>query len=452
MSLIILSPSGDTTGGDDTAALNANLASGTDTVLEMLPGDWYTNAEVVIPDGACLQGYKGGVNGATSTGPQGTVIHPTADFGGSCVLSLVGPQKGNLIRDLAILNDLLTPANVDGIACRGDIGGLRLEGLSIANVTGHGVAFYQISGADGDGLKMRTVMIQRPGKNGVHRPTNDANIHDVHVQYAGNIDGVGSAFWSSPNSSGNMHYVACRADLSYGYGWVIDHKGSYGDATKLTGCSTERNSKSGVLVTNSSGTGQDWRAPVQLTGCCFEGDGTGIPAAGQPAVGGEYAGVQIQGRNRVYMDGTLVVVSKTDLPATCPKYSVALNQVGSAPGECTVLAINGGHLNYSSLQGGRAILNHSLCDNLLIDPTVTQSGGYESDTVYRRSGVALLSGGSVTVPTPWMLGSGVLDSNVLLTPYNNFAGKLYVSARSTGSFTIKSSVATDVGTVAWLIV
>ena len=77
-----------------------------------------------------------------------------------------------------------------------------------------------------------------------------------------------------------MIYVGCRADLGAGCGWLIDHMGTYGDATKLSCCSTERNNQDGVLVTNSSGTGSDWRAPVIISGCCFEGDGhNGGPAA-----------------------------------------------------------------------------------------------------------------------------------------------------------------------------
>ena len=36
-------------------------------------------------------------------------------------------------------------------------------------------------------------MIQRLGKNGVHRPVNDASIHNVHVQYAGRVAGASLA-------------------------------------------------------------------------------------------------------------------------------------------------------------------------------------------------------------------------------------------------------------------
>jgi hypothetical protein len=49
-----------------------------------------------------------------------------------------------------------------------------------------------------------------------------------------------------------------------------------------------------------------WRSPVIITGCCFEGDGMNKGA------GGEFAGSRVQGRNRVFIDGTIVMVNTLD--------------------------------------------------------------------------------------------------------------------------------------------
>ena len=217
------------------------------------PGDWYTDAPLDIPDGTELAGIKGGINGATSMSPAGSVIHPVADFSGPGVLSL-SAVSGVRIRDLAIVNDIGSPADVDGISCHGNVNGLEVLHVSVAKVSGYGLAYYQSAGVDGDGLWMSRCMFQRTGKSAVYRPVNDANIHNVHIQYAGDVAGPadGHGFFSDAGSAGNMTYVGCRADLCRGSGWLIDHKGTFGDATKLVGCSTERNSQDGVLITNSS--------------------------------------------------------------------------------------------------------------------------------------------------------------------------------------------------------
>jgi hypothetical protein len=447
-SVSVLTPSGDTTGAADTAAINGALSSvGAGGSVQLEPGDWYTNARLSVPTGRELAGVKGGVNGATATGPAGSVIHPVAAFkvpGG--VIDLANGVAGARVRDLAILNDLGSPADVDGIACHGGVVGTEIKSVSIALVSGHGIAFYRgAGGVNGDGLWMSRVMIQRPGKNGVHRPVADANIHNVHVMNAGRVAGaiLGHGFYTTPDSSGNMIYVGCRADLSAGCGWLIDHKGTFGDATKLSCCSTERNEQDGVLVTNSSGTGSDWRAPVIISGCCFEGDGHNGGA------GGDFAGIRVQGQNRVFIDGTAVMVNTVDAAAGAPKYSLYLQQAGSADAQPETVEWASGRMNYSTGQQGEAIHNHSLCDHLLIGITVTQAGGYESRSISQRSGKVKLSGGMATVSTPWAYG----NSLIYLTNIGpaGTAGTLNVSARTTGSFTIRSTSGSDASTVAWAI-
>jgi hypothetical protein len=185
-----------------------------------------------------------------------------------------------------------------------------------------------------------------------------------------------------------------RADLCAGSGWLIDHKGTFGDATKLVGCSTERNGGDGVLVTNSSAAGTDWRSPVIISGCCFEGDGTNGHA------GGEYAGIRVRGRNRVFIDGTTVMVNTLDVPAGAPKYSLGINRARSAPGRPETIEWASGRMNYPTGQGGRAIQNHSIVDHLAIGPTVTQAGSHESTAISARTGKVTLSGGAATVSSP----------------------------------------------------
>ena len=152
--------------------------------------------------GPSWQASRGGSTARTSTSPAGSVIHPVAGFSGPGVLSL-SAVSGVRIRELAILNDMDSPADVDGIACHGNVNGLEILHVSVALVSGYGLAYYQSAGADGDGLWMSRCMFQRTGKSAVHRPVNDANIHNVHIQYAGNVAGAadGHGFFSDAGSA-----------------------------------------------------------------------------------------------------------------------------------------------------------------------------------------------------------------------------------------------------------
>jgi hypothetical protein len=126
---------------------------------------------------------------------------------------------------------------------------------------------------------------------------------------------------------------------------------------------------------------------------------------------------------------------------------LALRQSGSAPGQPETVEWASGRMNYSTGQSGQAILNHSLCDNLMLGDSVTQTGGYESTTAVQRFGKVTLKSGSAKVNTPWAFPTSLVQ----LTPLSNPAGRLYVSSRTTGSFTITSTASADTCTVAWAL-
>src|SRR5262249_61758050 len=129
------------------------------------------------------------------------------------------------------------------------------------------------------------------------------------------------------------------------------------------------------------------------------------------------------------------------------KYALALRQAGPAPGRPETIEWASRRLIYSTGQGGKAILNHSMCDQLLIGPTVTQTGGYGDDTPNCRAGKATLVAGAAKVSTPWSWPSALIS----LTPLGSPSGRLYVSSRSDNSFMIKSTSASDTCDVAWVI-
>jgi hypothetical protein len=151
----------------------------------------------------------------------------------------------------------------------------------------------------------------------------------------------------------------------------------------------------------------------------------------------------------VFIDGTTVVVSTTDVAAGAPKYALGIDEIGSAPGQAETIEWASGRMNYSTGQGGQAIQNYSLVDHLVIGPTVTQAGGFESTAISPRTGQVALAGGTATVSSPWAFP----QSLIYLTVVGPSAamGTPFVSARGTGSFTVQSTSDTDASLVAWMI-
>jgi hypothetical protein len=429
-------PSGDPTGVTDSNNIDGSIASAGDRGRIQLDAGDYILARPISTGfltGFTIGGKGGGVNGRTSKFPRGTALRCGTSFTGGEVIGFLDGACGPAVKELCILGDANMPANVDGIACHSNVNALIVEEFSAALVTGNGIAWFQGSdGSDGDACKMDLVMIQQPGKNAVHRFPADSTLNNVHTQYAGTVDGVGSGFFGTPGSGGNATLIGCRADLSFGCGYIWDHNGGFGDDIKMTGCSTERNAQDGVLITNSSPTGGDWRVPVNITGCCFEGDGHNNGA------GGDFGAIRVQGRNRVKITGTNVSVNNLDCSQGSPKYSLYLQQAGSGARQAEMVSWSDGILNYSTGQGGEAIHNHSLTDHLLLGTTLVQVGGYQGTSIKPRSGFVTTSGQVATVSTPWCWpGSGIK-----LTAINGSSpGAVFVTSRSTGSFSIKAATA-----------
>src|SRR5438034_11736525 len=70
-------------------------------------------------------------------------------------------------------------------------------------------------------------------------------------------------------------------------------------------------------------------------------------------------------------------------------------------------------MNYSTGQGGQAIQNYSLVAHLVIGPTVTQVGGYQSTAVSLRTGQVALAGGTATVASPWAFPQSLIYLTVI---------------------------------------
>ena len=261
-STIVLTPSTDKTGATDTAAINTalgNVGSGGSVVLG--PGDWYTDAPLDIRTGPSWRASRGDQRADLDL--RGRFGHPP----GRGFQRGRRPQPAGRFRGADKRPRHCQRHRLTGRCGRDLLSRQRQRPGGSARLGGQGqrlrAGLLPAAGADGDGLWMSRCMFQRTGKSAVYRPVNDANIHNVHIQYAGDVAGPadGHGFFSDAGSAGNMTYVGCRADLCRGSGWLIDHKGTFGDATKLVGCSTERNSQDGVLITNSSAAGHRLAVP-----------------------------------------------------------------------------------------------------------------------------------------------------------------------------------------------
>jgi len=383
-----ITPSGDQSGAADAARINKALTGAAPgSIVAMAAGDWYISAPVNIPPMRVLQGTRGGVAGFDQ-GFYGTVIHVTSTFTSSLAVSAAivlldcqsggWPSLGNetggncgvQIRDL-IIDGSTAPPNVDGIAAYGTVLGVHLERLSIRNATGNGIQCASNPNSTGahhfpDGWKALTILIQKAARTGWFRLPGDANIMDVHVQLCRQ-----NGFHIT--TGGNSRLIGCRADLSRGHGYVIDHSGAgagYTDATVLVGCGTERNGQNGVHITNGDPAGNAWRAPVVISGCSFGEDGSNGGAGG-----GGYAGIHVEGRNHVFISGTTVWTGTVDVAAGCPQYGLTTAAIGSAKGVPSIIHMDTGMLNYAT--GGAAVNDAAPARYLQIGSGVATMAGHQ---------------------------------------------------------------------------
>jgi hypothetical protein len=130
-----LSPSGDTTGAADAAAINSALASYTVVILG--PGHWYVDAPIVLPSWAQLTGWGAPANNSFVQIGAGTTISATSGFttsgNATGVISMVGGSSatvgGQRISNL-LIDCSLAPAGVDGICGYGNVYGVVIEDVA----------------------------------------------------------------------------------------------------------------------------------------------------------------------------------------------------------------------------------------------------------------------------------------------------------------------------------
>lgn len=352
----IISPSGDTTGVSDLAAITTALNNlpATGGVIQLAAGKFYVNKPIVIQqDGVYLQGSGGCAPSGDDAGKTfGTRIYATSTFTNPSfssfatgIILVIDKTPGTTgtttysthLKDFW-LDGTSAPANVDGISTFGALQVLSIVGVGINGASGHGINFVNDAASSAsapypDGVYLSDIMIQSATNNGFNAAVNNNKASDVvaysiHAQSCG-----GDGFYLN---WGNGNLVNCRADHCTN-GFTVDSPpGGSGvmDSMTFIGCSTEDNSQNGFNIINTSTSGAQYLRWVQISACKLQGDGVNGNAGG-----GGFAGIKVSGANIVTIDNTHVFVRIDKVAGGCPEYGIATASAGTTPGKPNLIVM-----------------------------------------------------------------------------------------------------------------
>lgn len=457
---VMVLPSGDTTGTTDQAAIQALLTAGIPVLLGV--GLYYikhplvlqVNGNRIYGSGGCTpSGDDAGANLGTRIVITSGFSNPSfSSFATAAIICIDGdPGTGMVNISGARLRDFWidgssSPAAVDGVALYGPANAVQLQRVGADAVTGNGFGLYADSGSGTapDGTHWQDCVAQSCGGSGWFGKFTDASVVNCHAQTCGG-DGFAT-------TGGNNQFLNCRSDLNTNHGYVIDHPGGsdgFDDYNLFVACTTQRNAGNGVLITNSSAAGTQYRMPVKFVGCCFTGDGTGATS---------FAGVWVEGVNQAEFTGCSIRVYTKDVVGGCPSIGIKTATIGTGPGSPTAITWDGGSIQCAS--GGSLVSDSASVQGALrISPSTTGYTGYASSTIIARTGSAILpntgtqSTNTITVTNAWATSSARIYLTVI-SPTGTIAnqGIPYVKSRSAGSFVISSTNGSDGSTVAWQLV
>ena len=349
--------------GDDAGSINyallqqASLPAGAaGGLVRLAPGVFQTFSPVFMPGSASgsvtLRGAMPVAEAAGNAGQGivGSVIQPQPGWQGAGLteagavhlgeqttgVNLFGPVVENLWIDMR-----QAPAGANGMTLLGAVNHAFVRCVGIwgnrGDPTGDGL-HIDMDPADGraanypDGCTFDTMIIQDYGQYGVYAYCSDALFTGVHVQ-AQNDSVTDSGCWYL--LKGNSKLVACRADQGlFGYIFDSDPGGAVdapGSPFALIGCESQNCYRSALFLTNSSGTGQKMRTPVQMVG-------GSLVFAGRDGVS---PAVQVDGFNFLTMEGVNVGTGGQAFP----QLGIVAGTIGSGPGVPAFIEIKGGMWN-----------------------------------------------------------------------------------------------------------
>lgn len=279
---IAYAPSGDVTGTTDRTAINGYLADG--FTVRLLPGQYYTDQPIVVPDRGVLHGpYRAmgiptGNYGAGSLPLAGAVIQAVPGFSGAAMIELGSAgtvQHGGMdIRAVTLDGSQLPNGNsVHGIYSQGYVAGVTLRDILV-----WGNYHTGTGGLGGNGL-----YATNDGTTG-HNP----DFWDVaHCKFSAcgtwgvQTVGLADSWWTACESTGNgtgggwsitdgadSRWTACRGDSNGSVpGWSITVSGSAN--LQFSNCEGNLNGTGWVFAGSGSGN-------IHLTGCKGSGNTTAL--------------------------------------------------------------------------------------------------------------------------------------------------------------------------------
>jgi hypothetical protein len=355
-------------GTDSTAAIqNALYAAAPGRVVYLPAGVYQTTAPLSVPPFVHLLGSRQVQAAADVQNQNASVLQPAKTWkpqpsmpggvAGTIVLldsqaqaaltgsgwpaAYGGANPGAVIENVLIDGSMLGPAVADGITAFGSIGATRITGVGMNKITGNGM----------NGMLNPSSTAADKSPDGWH--VSHCILQDITGYGAGSVIGAAGtglfmdSTWIDVHAQGcggdgfviasmNCRMIGCRADYCANGFTVNAFAASGGDSSvSLSCCGTEANAQSGLNVINSSATGTSGRAPVLVTGCSFEGDGTS----------GGYSGIAVAGANRVLISATNVLISTAHVPGGCPAYALSTAKSGSSGGVPGLVQATGGFWN-----------------------------------------------------------------------------------------------------------
>jgi len=321
---------------DDTAALQAALTACPQGGAVYLPAGVYrTSAPLIQRPYTRVIGCHG--NGQYQQGGASpfSSIKPLASFAGSAVIKildgnlggytapaiLASPNTGTYqvvsaeygIESLSIDGSALTASAVDGINATGQIQNIHFTDVDVQQVTGNGINLeYNLAVTAGPQapfcVHMLRVAVQSVGGHGiVANNTTDSTFLDCYT-----LGCSGFGWWIA--GCANALFLACRGEWSGLQGF---HVGLDNAQMQMIGCSTDRNTQDGMIITTSGAT----PGTIVLTGFTFNRDGRNYGGAG-----GSYAGLNVNSATCRVVATDLTVIPGYDDNGTgtlSPQYGVS---------------------------------------------------------------------------------------------------------------------------------
>lgn len=355
-------------GTDDTAAINAALASG--GACKLAQATYYISAPITPTPGSALIGIQGGWGSANdfyvggSGYPTGTIISVLPGFVGEAAILLdnetttqnVGPllrdfylECANMPNQTANWSVSGKPYNGHGIAVYGYWGAGTMERVTVHRPQGVGFLFDSVVTGHPDNWVVRACKASA-ARGGASAVANGYNAYGFMVNWA--PDCVFSDCESSENGSDNWfvtdnangQFSNCKGENSYaGSGWHFQSGGAMASGAMIiiSNCQSNGNAKHGFVFD----TGNAHAAcTYNLTGCKASNEGNSDNGG---FVSGNYAGFMISGSpDRILLTGCM---TDATLGTSTMKYGIGFS------GTCWGALVSGGNYVGTGVTGFAAV-------------------------------------------------------------------------------------------------